>query len=353
MGKIDTTISTQPGGRHSRMHDDPLNMHYPRGYVASSAGEAPETDETENLAWKHKRILDPILSIEDSSIAPPTEVDGDIYILDATPGSIAVDTILFQSGNTIRYNLAGATAAAVGDYAIFTLSTTAINDGTFQITAVDGAGLWVEIINAGRANSDDDETPSSPAVMNTSHDEWDGADHHDWVKFNSADDLWYKISPEDGDFVWNKDTSAVWTFTGGNWSQQIAPAVVFGSDYNAQRDTADTVTSSTTLVQHAILNISVAAGTYKLDWQYFWNHDNSLSSRWIEVEIHVDSSNVNTEPHNETPASSNAGQRVPAAGTSEIVLGAGAHTIEVMVAVNNAADVASIFESNLSIFRVL
>ncbi len=352
MGLIPSEISDQPSGRHSRQHDDELNMHFPRGYIASLAGESPRTNEEENLEWAHLKILETVQDIVDSSIAPPTELDGDTFIIDATSGVIAVDTILFQSGNTVRYNLAGATSVAVGDFAIFSSSTNSINDGTFQITGIDGSfGLFVEITNAGRANADDDETPSSPATMNTTHDDWDGADHNNWVRYNGALDQWFNIIQEDGDFVFNNTPSAVFTFTGGSWSQQVAPAAVFGSDYNAQRDSSDTVTSSTSLVTHATLNISVAAGTYLLKWHYIWNYDNT--NRNFTGEIQVDAANVHTEQHVQEPSDGAAGQRFHASGEAEIVLGAGAHAITVHVAAGNVADVATIFESNLSIFRVV
>jgi len=78
-----------------------------------------------------------------------------------------VDTIAWQSGNIIRYTFAGTpdlSAVNIGDYLFCHSATSALNRGTFVITAVSDAGDYVDVINRGRSDNTADEASDSPAV---------------------------------------------------------------------------------------------------------------------------------------------------------------------------------------------
>lgn len=87
-------------------------------------------------------------------------------------GLVNLDTesILWQSGNTIRYTFNGTpdlSSITVGEYMLCNDSTNASNNGHFEITAVDDGSDWIEVTNAGRSDATDDEASASPCVADT------------------------------------------------------------------------------------------------------------------------------------------------------------------------------------------
>lgn len=86
-----------------------------------------------------------------------------------TLSSLDVNTILHQSGNTIRYTFNGTpdlSNVKVGNYLAASSSTNASNDGTFVITAVSDGSDYIEVTNSGRSDNTDDEASDSPSVCN-------------------------------------------------------------------------------------------------------------------------------------------------------------------------------------------
>ena len=78
-----------------------------------------------------------------------------------------VNTILWQSGNTIRYTFNGTpdlTKIKVEDSLHIDLATNASNNGDFIITAVNDSSDYIEVTNSGRSDATDDEASDSPAV---------------------------------------------------------------------------------------------------------------------------------------------------------------------------------------------
>jgi hypothetical protein len=80
-----------------------------------------------------------------------------------------VDAITWQSGTTVRYTFLGTpdfSDIRVGNFMTISGATNAVNDGTYEITAVNDGSDWIEITNPARTSSTGDET-SSPAVAHT------------------------------------------------------------------------------------------------------------------------------------------------------------------------------------------
>lgn len=78
-----------------------------------------------------------------------------------------VDTIDWQSGNTIRYTFNGSpdlSAIVAGDYLTVNYADNASNNGTFKINDVSDLSDYVEVINRTRSDATDDEATDSPAV---------------------------------------------------------------------------------------------------------------------------------------------------------------------------------------------
>ena len=81
--------------------------------------------------------------------------------------SLDVNTITFQSGNTVRYVFNGTpdlSTVEVGFFLRVTTATTASNNGTFRIVAVDDTNDRIDVINPGRDSATGDEATNSPAV---------------------------------------------------------------------------------------------------------------------------------------------------------------------------------------------
>ncbi len=187
-----------------------VNLHTPFGALTSGKGNQIFTDEKDLVSWFPGR-LPPVLDIVDGNAAPSTEVDGDVYVLEDDIER-DVDTILFQSGNTIRAAFNDSFALpAVGDFIQFENATNAINNGSFLVTALPGAGA-VDFTNPLRSDLADDELSDSPATSKWTFVDWDGARAKDWVKFDAAADLWRAITPQEGNTFYNKTTGTNFFF---------------------------------------------------------------------------------------------------------------------------------------------
>lgn len=78
-----------------------------------------------------------------------------------------VDTIVWQSGNTIRYTLNGTPDLSVlsaGQNIRIKSAGNAVNNGQFEITAVDDTSDYIEVTNPDRTDGTADEASDSPAV---------------------------------------------------------------------------------------------------------------------------------------------------------------------------------------------
>lgn len=182
-----TQKSTKDLNHHARLDEDEANMHFPKQFLGANAGTVVWKDETENIAWIQLPVLPPVIDIVDGLSAPPTEIDKDVYVLDLAASSLDVDTILFQSGNTIRYTFNGSpdlSGIAVDYHMRIRGAGLSINDGTFIITDVNDGSDFIEITNVNREDNTDDEASDSPAVGTVTHKDWDETGDGDWVQFN-------------------------------------------------------------------------------------------------------------------------------------------------------------------------
>jgi hypothetical protein len=68
--------------------DDP-HIHNPKGFTAASTGFKAWKNERDSWAFEASQTLPTVLGVVNNTAAPPTEVDGDIYILDNTGSSHA------------------------------------------------------------------------------------------------------------------------------------------------------------------------------------------------------------------------------------------------------------------------
>jgi len=82
--------------------------------------------------------------------------------------ALDVDTILFQSGNTIRYTFNGSpdlTLIKLNDVLFAESSTNADNDGSFYISDINDPGDFIEVTNDLREDDALDEASDSPSTV--------------------------------------------------------------------------------------------------------------------------------------------------------------------------------------------
>lgn len=203
---------------HKNLIDSQL--HNCKGFSGALKNQYLIKNERYLQAWETRNFLPPVIDVADPNSPPPTEVDGDTYIVGDQIVHLDVNTITWQSGTTVRYVFNGTPDLSVystGDFITFVDSGNANNDGTFAITAIDNGADWIEILNPIRTSSTGDEASDSPCVGSVTDAEWDGAQQNDWVRYNAADDFWYNINAEVSFLCYNVTTGSVLKFNGVTW----------------------------------------------------------------------------------------------------------------------------------------
>lgn len=176
-----------------------VQLHYPKGFDEAIDGSTPIKDGQGNLVWQQQTQLASALDYVSAQSAPPTEVSGDIYLIDTTGTDLDINTIAWQSGNTIRYTFNGSpdlSAVAANDFLIAKDSTNSSNDGLFLITAVDNSTKYIEVYNGNRSDATDDEAADAVGTAYYTLAEWDGVQKGDHVRFNGT--TWQKTQAQSG-----------------------------------------------------------------------------------------------------------------------------------------------------------
>ena len=76
-----TIKSTKDLNHHARADEDEANTHYPKLFLAASAGQISWKEETLNLEWLQMPVLPAAIDFVEGSNVPPTEDIGNIYVL--------------------------------------------------------------------------------------------------------------------------------------------------------------------------------------------------------------------------------------------------------------------------------
>ena len=132
-------------------------LHNPKGFDGASPSTTLIKNAAGEIEWVSNSNFDNALDYVSPQSAPPTEVQDDIYLLDDTGVVYDIDTIAWQSGNTIRYTFNGTpnlSAITAGDYLVTSGNGNAVNDGTFMWTAPGFAAADVDIITWTHQNRD-------------------------------------------------------------------------------------------------------------------------------------------------------------------------------------------------------
>lgn len=272
---------------------DEANLHESKGFSVSLNNGSMVRGERGLSVWDQRMILPAALSLVSSMSAPPTENNGDIYIINAVNGNLDVNTILWQSGSTIRYTLNGAhdlSALTIDDYLKVTTAGNSLNNGRFVITNFSDPDNWIEVTNTARTSAAEDEGAGSPAVGQVTKSNWDGCGQGEWVRYNTADAKWYYIEPLVGMLCYIIDSGTWYTFSGGTTSSAGSQTGITafagggqGSAYQLTKKknkvttvatTGDSVKAPDAFVDNEFMVINAGANDMDLfpkTGQNFWN----------------------------------------------------------------------------------
>jgi len=205
------------GKLHEELEDP--QIHEPKGYGAALINTKLAKLVPNGSEWTENNVLPSALSLADSTVAPPTEVLTDIYLLDRTGVTLDVDTIVWQSGTTVRISFNGTpdlSGVTIGDTYNTSGNGNTSNDGIFDITDVNDGADYIEITNAARTDGTDDEPSDATGIGTITHGDWDGAIQDDWVRFNGL--VWERIPAAEGLLIYVKDTDKLYLYT-TDWTE--------------------------------------------------------------------------------------------------------------------------------------
>jgi len=214
--------------QHRNLTGDAL--HNPKGFDGASNGTKPVKDGAGALDWITETQLPKALDYVSAQSAPPTEVAGDAYLIDTTGTAYDINTIAWQSGNTIRIAFNGSpdlSAVAADDYFITSGNGNSSNDGTFIITTVNDGSDYIEITNNDRSDATDDEATDAVGTGYYTLAEWDAVSKISHVTFDGS--IWSSIIPSEGQSCYDVTLGAIRVFDGTDWSSSLASGGVTGS----------------------------------------------------------------------------------------------------------------------------
>ena len=251
------------------------NLHESKGFAEAGNNALSVKNERGASAWEARNVLPAVLSITSSLAVPPTEVDGDAYIINAAGVSLDVNTIAWQSVNTIRYTFNSApdlSIYATTDYLIVKSATLSINNGRFVITAIDNTAKWIEITNTNRSSATDNEAANSPATGVVTKSNWDGCGQWEFVRYNLVDNKWYYIVPIEGQQCFIKNLGVIYFFKTsaagvGLFQEQINEAnEISGSENNITATAGGGQTNAYQLTKkiNNVTTVATAADSVKM-----------------------------------------------------------------------------------------
>jgi hypothetical protein len=202
-------------------------LHNPKGFDGASPSTTLIKNAAGEIEWVSNSNFDNALDYVSPQSAPPTEVEDDIYLLDDTGVVYDIDTIAWQSGNTIRYTFNGTpnlSAITAGDYLVTSGNGNSSNDGTFVISAVDDGLDYIEITNALRSDATDDEASDAVGTAYYTLEEWDGASKGSHIKFDGTN--WNSINAQDGTICYDETSSShrIYDAANTNWDTSLSTA---------------------------------------------------------------------------------------------------------------------------------
>jgi hypothetical protein len=144
-------------------------MHYPKNFRSATAGSNSWCTEKLDFQFEQFGHLPACLDYVPSESVPPTEVNGDIYLLDDSGSVFTITSIAWQSGNTVRYTFSGSpnlSSYSAANNVIRVYGTGITNSehiGRFTADTINDGSDYVEVTNPLVSDNSLDETGLSNA----------------------------------------------------------------------------------------------------------------------------------------------------------------------------------------------
>lgn len=204
--------------KHSEMADK--HLHVAKGFADASRGYSLWKNEKSEQTFEPRAIFPKAISIADSNTNPPTENDGDIYVLNNALGTLTVSSIAWISANTVQYNFSGSpnlSAFQATQYLICRGATNSVHNGAFEITSVNDGSDYIRVTNTLVEDATYDETTG--ATCSATKNKWDGCSENSWVRYNAAADKWYCVEAYTSALCFITSANDFYYFTGTAWVQ--------------------------------------------------------------------------------------------------------------------------------------
>lgn len=223
---------------HKDMEDE--SLHVAKDFANGVNGSVPWKNEQGLQKFISKSILPNVLGLAASNAAPPSENDGDTYLIGAERAQLTVSAINWQSGTTVRYSFSGSpdlSAYVIGDYIIVVDAVNTEHNGTFAITAFSDGSDYIEVTNLLVTDATLDETTG--ATVTSTLAAWDGCPQNSWVRYDSILDSWFFVALNDGQQAYDSVLKQYYVFNGtsiefgssvGAWTNVAYSASDFGED---------------------------------------------------------------------------------------------------------------------------
>lgn len=274
-------------------------LHNPKGFDGASPSTTLIKNAAGDIEWRENTTFDNALDYVSPQTAPPTEVEDDIYLLDDTGVVYDIDTIAWQSGNTIRYTFNGTpnlSAITAGDYLVTSGNGNSSNDGTFVISAVNDGSDYIEITNANRSDATDDEASDAVGTAYYTLEEWDGASKGSHIKFDGTN--WNSVNAQDGALCYDETSSShrIYDAANTNWDSSLPTSAVTASGTPVDNQVA-VFTSATEVEGHTGFTYNSAASRASL---INGNLSAVISPNDITITAEADSSSFKMASHSAT-----------------------------------------------------
>ena len=201
---------------HSNADKNARNMHHPIGFRSAEPGTYLFKDETGNYRYEQSN-LPPALDYIDVTSSAPTQVEGDVYLLDDSAATLVVSAINWQSANIVRYTFSGSPDLSIYSTVNNILysygATNSEHNGRFVCTTIDNTTKYIEVTNTLIVDALKDETTG--ANCKAPHSDYDGASNGDFIRYDGSD--WYRISPNEGTKCYDKTLGQTRTYNGSKW----------------------------------------------------------------------------------------------------------------------------------------
>ena len=282
-------------------------LHNPKGFDSADGSTYLTKDSNGSIYFAKVLRLPNALNVVSGQSAPPTEVSGDVYLIDTTGTAYDIDTITWQSGNTIRYTFNGSpdlSAIAADDYFVTSGNTNSSNDGVFVISAVNDGSDYIEITNVNRDDNTDDEATDAIGTGYYTLAEWDGVQKNSHARFDGND--WVILSPNNGDTCFDETSAELLIFNGTSWNDFLASSgdvsqsgtssdnqiAVFTADKTIEGNsdfTFDSTLNTFNINQFGTGSLNVSLGIAKMQmdsnpstWQSY-THDSTTNTSLLEL----------------------------------------------------------------------